>query len=131
MAVDPVSIVLLSLGLANAATGVGYELGLGIPMKRMVAKLNKAMADDQNLKERIINAYNTKNPSLMSNVLSTVPGGLANDVAKMTKKIKDSVHNRNMNELDKNIANNAKNADMINAHMPDMINMMSNAGKAD
>lgn len=127
---DPVSMVLMTLGVVNSVTGSIYELSLGKPMKRRIAELNELINRDTDLKNQIINAYNSKNPSLMSNIISTVPGGMANKVATLERNIKEAVHNHNQRELDESISKNSETMNKIQGKLPDMMDQISNAEKA-
>lgn len=127
---DPFSIVLVVLGFTNAVNAAAYEIGLSKPMKNKIAQFNKQINEDTDLKNKLMTAYNTKNPHLVMNVLNSVPGGMANQVAKLEKQMKESVHNRNINELDKNISENTHKAGLINDKMPNPSDNIGNLDKA-
>lgn len=98
----------LALGLVDAAVNGAYKGTTGKKIKQMVDALKKAIDKDVNLKNRLTDAYNTKNYNLVNNIMTSVPGGLAHKVSTLEKQVKEQTHADNMKTLDDNISDNTR-----------------------
>lgn len=116
----------LALGAANAITSGIYAGTSGKHMKRMIAELQSAINNDITLKNKLMDAYNSKNFNAVNNIISTVPGGMANKVAKLEKELKEAVHRHKMEQIDKNIADNTARSEALNQHAYDPYNQVNN-----
>lgn len=106
----------LLIGTINTLTTTIYENTSGRAMKDRVEMLRKQINEDSDLKMRLMDAYNSKNINLFNNIISTVPGGFANEVAKLEKQVKEAIHKQKMSDIDKNISDNTSKASEIETH---------------
>lgn len=113
MGAAAVAIVGLALGLVDGISNGLYKGITGKEIRNRVAELRKLISKDTDLRNKLTDAYNMRNPTLMNNIISSVPGGLANKVATLEKAVKEQVHKHNITELDRNITQNQTTADRL------------------
>lgn len=125
------AIVAAALGLANSITGAIYSSTSGKAIKEKIAQLTKIINDDMSLRNRLMDAYNSKNPMLLNNVVNSIPGGFAHQVAKLEKQIKEQVHQDKISRIDENISNNTARQNALMNHQIDPYNQITNAINTD
>lgn len=125
------AIVAAALGLANSITGAIYSSTSGKAIKEKISQLTKIINDDMSLRNRLMDAYNSKNPMLLNNVVNTIPGGFAHQVAKLEKQIKEQVHQDKIARIDKNISDNTARQNALMNHQIDPYNQITNAINTD
>lgn len=125
------AIVGMGLGIANSVTGAIYSSTSGKHIKKMINELQHQISKDQDLKNRLIDAYNAKDVASINATLQTIPGGFADRLAKAGKQLRDQVHKEKIEAIDNNITNNSSRLTALQEHQIDPYNQMTNAINTD
>lgn len=121
----------LLLGVANSITSAIYQSTSGKAIKNKIARLQAQINEDTALRNNLMEAYNTKNADMFNNIMNSVPGSFAHQVASLTKDVKTAIHSAKMKDIDKNISDNSSRLGALNEHQIDPYNQITNAINTD
>lgn len=122
-----ITVVGFLLGTVNSIAASIFNSTSGKAIQKRLTELRNQINKDQQLKERLQQAYNTKNADQIYAVLNSVPGGMASKVAKAEKAVKEAINNRAQASLDNNIRENEAKANEVDTYQMNAFDNITNA----